>query len=95
MANPESNEAISQRLNLLRLASGETQTQFAARLGISLPRWNNMERGSPLSKEVALMIVRSTDITLDWLFLGKTSGLTLKRLQELEAAADLDLHKAG
>jgi hypothetical protein len=68
---------------------GETQSQFAVRIGITQPRWNNMERGSyPLSKDVALLIVRTIpDITLDWLFLGKTSGPTLKRLQELEAAA--------
>jgi hypothetical protein len=48
-----------------------------------------MEPGSyPLSKDVALTIVRKIpDITLDWLFLGNTSGLTVKRLPELEDAA--------
>jgi hypothetical protein len=86
---PESNEAVSERLKLLRLVvSGESQPQFAACLGIDFRRWNNFERGLPLSKEIAFLLVQKfPDITLDWLFLGKTSGLTLKRLQELEAAA--------
>jgi hypothetical protein len=90
---PESNEAIAQRLKLLRtVCSGESQPQFAARLGVDFRRWNNFERGVPLSKEVALLLVQKfPDITLDWLFLGKTSGLTLKRLQELEAAASTQM----
>jgi hypothetical protein len=65
---------------LRKCISGGSQTAFAARLGIEVQRWNNFERGSPLSKEVAILIVQTfPDVTLDWLFLGKTDGLTLKR----------------
>lgn len=77
---------IPQRLQLLRkMIAGESQTAFAAKLGIDVKRWNNFERGSPLSKEVAILIVRTfPDITLDWLFLGRTDGLTQKRQRELD-----------
>ena len=86
---PESNEAISERLKLLRaVVSGENQTQFAARLGIQPSRWHNLERGFPLSKEVALMLVRKfPNFTLDWLYLGNTNGLSVRTLRELEDAA--------
>jgi hypothetical protein len=68
--------------------SGENQTAFAARLDIEVRRWNNFERGSPLSKEVAFLIVKKfPDITLDWLWLGNPNGLTVKRQRELEQAA--------
>ena len=87
---PDSKEAVAERLKLLRLVvSGENQTSFAASLNIEVKRWNNMERGySPLSKEVALLIVKKyPDFTLDWLFLARRDGLTLKRQRELDQAA--------
>ncbi|MGJ4928124.1 hypothetical protein ACQR1I_16665 [Bradyrhizobium sp. HKCCYLS2038] len=82
----ETPEAIADRLRMLRmLISGTSQPAFAARLGIETRRWNNFERGLPLSKEVAIRIVKTfPDITLDWLFLGRTDSLTLKRQRELE-----------
>ena len=76
-----SDEAVAARLRLLRKMSGQTQTAFAVFLGIETNRWNNIERGLPLSKEVALLIVRKLPgITLDWLFLGAASGLSVARL---------------
>jgi transcriptional regulator with XRE-family HTH domain len=85
----DTNKAIAERLRLLRfLVAGESQTEFARQLGISLTRWNNFECGSPLSKEVAILLVKMfPGITLDWLFLGVTDGLPLRRLWELDAAA--------
>jgi hypothetical protein len=76
---PESIEAISERLKLLRLVTGETQVQFTVRLGITQPRWNNMEWGSyPLSKDVALAIVRKIlGLAVSWEYLrsvGQTSA---------------------
>ncbi|WP_316196313.1 MULTISPECIES: helix-turn-helix transcriptional regulator [unclassified Bradyrhizobium] len=84
----DSQEAVAGRLRLLRkVVSGENQTAFAARIGIEPKRWNNFERGSPLSKEVAILLVQKfPDITLDWLFLGRSDGLTVKRQRELEEA---------
>ena len=47
------------RLKALRfMIAGENQTSFAARIGIEVKRWNNFERGSPLSKEIAILLVQ-------------------------------------
>jgi plasmid maintenance system antidote protein VapI len=85
---PDSNEAVAERLKLLRrVVSGESQTAFAARIGIETKRWNNFERGTPLSKEVAFLLVKKfPNATLDWLWLGKTNGLPISFQRELEAA---------
>jgi hypothetical protein len=86
---PESDEAVSQRLKLLRTAiARENQTQFCIRLGIGIPRWNQIENGAPLSKEVAFILVKAfPGITLDWLYLGNPGGLPVSLHRELEAAA--------
>jgi hypothetical protein len=85
---PESNEAISERLKLLRaLFSGENQRQFAARLGIEPRRWGNFENGFPFSKEVALLIVQKfPNITLGLAVPGEYLGA----VSELEDAAGQD-----
>ena len=84
----ESNEAVAARLRLLRtVVSGESQTAFAAALGIEVKRWNNFERGLPLSKEVAFLLVNKfPDVTLDWLYLGNENGLSVRRQRELVEA---------
>jgi len=84
--DPESQPAVARRLQLLRLVvSGENQAAFAARLGIEAKRWNNFERKSPLSKEVAFLIVKKfPDFTLDWLWHGKTRGMPSALQRELE-----------
>jgi hypothetical protein len=76
---------VPARLVALRLAvSGESQTRFAAQIGLEVKRWNNFERGSPLSKEAAIQLVqRIPGLTLDWLFLGKEDGLPVKLQREL------------
>ncbi len=81
------NEAAT-RLVALRLAlTGENQTRFAARVGFEVKRWNNFERGLPLSKEAAIQLVkRIPGLTLDWLFLGREDGLPVKLQRELVEA---------
>ena len=71
----------SKRARRLREAMGFNgrggQQAFAEFLGIERGRWNNVECGAPLSKEMAVRIVRKfPGVTLDWLFLGRTEGLT-------------------
>lgn len=85
---PDSNEAVAERLKLLRMTvSEESQTAFAARLGVETKRWNNFERGTPLSKEVAFLIVKKfPDVTLDWLWLGNEGGLPIRFQRELAEA---------
>jgi hypothetical protein len=47
-------------------------------------RLHNVECGAPLSKEMALRIVRKfPGVTLDWLFLGRTEGLTAEMARAL------------
>jgi hypothetical protein len=77
---------VAGRLRLLRtLISGDDQTAFAASLGIGIKRWNNFERGYPLSKEIAILLARSfPGLTLDWLLLGRADGMPLRLQRELE-----------
>jgi hypothetical protein len=89
---PESDEAVSQRLKLLRTAiARQNQTQFARRLGIGISRWSMMENGGQLSKQVAFLLVRNfPGLTLDWLFLGNPGGLPVILQRELQAATALN-----
>ena len=95
--SPTSNEAVAERLTLLRsVVSGENQTAFAARLGIETKRWNNFERGMSLSKEVAFLIVQKfPDVTLDWLWLGIESGLPVRFQRELAEAGKAKTSTGG
>ena len=78
----------SKRARRLREAMGfngrGAQLAFANFLGVDRGRWNNVECGAPLSKEMALRIVRKfPGVTLDWLFLGRTEGLTAEMARAL------------
>jgi transcriptional regulator with XRE-family HTH domain len=76
----------AQRLRVLRHALGfPTQAAFAAFLGVELTRWNNFERGRPLSREVAITLAtRIPGLTVDWLYFGRTSGLSLELASKLD-----------
>ena len=78
----------SKRARRLREAMGFNgrggQLAFANVLGVERGRWNNVECGAPLGKEMALRIVRKfPGVTLDWLFLGRTEGLTAEMARAL------------
>lgn len=77
---------MAQRARLVRETTGLNQTQFAKKLDISVSRWNNIENGTPLSIDVALRIVKKVPgVTIDWLYLGKTEGLTMAFSSQLAA----------
>ncbi|WP_316188299.1 MULTISPECIES: helix-turn-helix transcriptional regulator [unclassified Bradyrhizobium] len=83
----------TQRLKRLReITSGSSQTAFAKKLDISPARWNNFERGAPLSIEIAQKLVRIIPgLSLDWLYNGERRGLSVdldRRLHEPEAGDD-------
>lgn len=83
----DSAEASRRLIALRQLRAGENQALFAAQIGIEYKRWNNFERGKPLSKDVAFRLVRIVPgLTLDWLFLGKEEGLPVSLQRELAAA---------
>ena len=78
----------SKRARRLREAMGFNgrggQQAFSNFLGVDRGRWNNVECGAPLGKEMALRIVRKfPGATLDWLFLGSPEGLTVEMARAL------------
>jgi transcriptional regulator with XRE-family HTH domain len=79
---------VGRRLRHLRKRLDYTHANtFAAFLGVPASRWNNLENGYPLSKEVAFLLLRKVPgLSLDWLYLGRTDGLSIRlgrRLGEL------------
>lgn len=81
-------KATANRLRTLRAAYGITsQKLMAERLKIEHSRYNNMENSAPLSKEVALsLVLEFPGLTLDWLYFGRTSGLTVSVADRIAAA---------
>lgn len=79
------NVTIGKRLRHLRQMRGYRHgNTFAAFLGIPSTRWNNLENGYPLSKEVAFLLVRKVPgLSLDWLYFGKTDGLSIRLARQL------------
>ena len=78
----------SKRARRLREAMGfngrGNQQKFAELLGVERNRWSNVECGGPLSKEMAVRIVRKfPGVTLDWLILGRPEGLTVEMARAL------------
>lgn len=85
--DPESNEAVGERLRQLRHSYGFAKSSgFAAFLGVSPTRWSNFERGLPLSRDMASRLVqRIPGLTLDWLYRGRPEGLPLELARRLGA----------
>jgi transcriptional regulator with XRE-family HTH domain len=71
---------VGRRLRHLRQALGYRHgNTFAHFLGVPATRWNNLENGFPLSKEVAFLLLRRVSgLSLDWLYLGRTDGLSMR-----------------
>lgn len=89
MAAPESHgrdSPLARRMRRLREVAGfETGTAFAAFLGVSPQRWNNVEIGVPLGNQMAFILVQKIPgLTLDWLYFGKPDGLPLALARKLE-----------
>jgi hypothetical protein len=82
-------ETVARRLRLLREAMGyDSQGAFAALLGLSPPRWNNVENGLPMSRDIAFRLVKTVPgLTLDWLYFGKPDGLPLDLARRLGEVA--------
>lgn len=78
-------EEYCRRIRLLRGLFGESQTEFAFRLGIPFKKWNHYERGYPLSRETAFILQQKVPgISTDWIWFGNEKGLsdTLQRRLE-------------
>jgi hypothetical protein len=57
---------------------------FAAFLDVSATRWNNVERGTPLSRDLVIRLVQSVPgLTSDWLYFGKSDGMPFELSRRL------------
>ena len=73
--DPESTEAIGERIVETRLAMGYGgvggQARFAARIGASPQKVNNWERGSKrISVDEARHLRRTLGLSMDWIYCG-------------------------
>lgn len=71
-------DAFASRLRAARQARGYSQTQLAALIGVSLPRYHAWERASATPSRINLYrnLCRHLDVTVDWLFFGDVTGLS-------------------
>jgi hypothetical protein len=79
---------VAERLLLLQEVLEGTgrgaSARMAERLGITLHRWYNVLRGSPLSSSLAQRIVLTVPgVSLDWLYLGRPGGLGCEITEKL------------
>ena len=90
MIGGDQNEATAHRCRLIRFVvegNGHgDRTRFAARLGVEPARWSNAECGYPLSIGLAFLLIEVfPGLSLDWLYFGKTDGLSVKMFKLLDA----------
>ena len=80
-----SREDVAARLEMLRLWAGhDSQTAFAIATGLSASEWNHFESGRrPLAITAAHKLRLRWRVTLDWLYYGDRSGLTVEMANSL------------
>jgi hypothetical protein len=81
--------SVTERLRRLQTAiEGDDRgatSRMARRLNVSAQRWGNVVNGYPLSLDLAMTITKNCPgVTLDWLYQGRTEGLSYKMAQSLE-----------
>jgi transcriptional regulator with XRE-family HTH domain len=85
-------ETRGQRMVRLRKAMATTQAEFLSRYGFKRSSWSGYEHGIPIGLGAAIQLVHEIPgLTLDWIYLGTSRGLSLKmarRLGELEPPPD-------
>lgn len=84
-------EAYRLRLKLFReLVSGENQAEFAKRLNIPFKRWNNYERGYPVPRETAFLILeRFPGMSVEWIWFGYTGNLSKEYYDRIRLSEQL------
>src|SRR3990167_2034239 len=88
--DPESVEAISERLIALRKARGFTKNQaaFARMMGITPQAWSNYERClNRIALYEAKKVWRATGADLQWIYVGDASRLPASLLEALSNVA--------
>jgi len=67
---------VGRRLAATREALGITQAELRRQLRVDPPRWNPYELGKRrITIEVALGLRLAFGVTLDWIYVGDSSGL--------------------
>ena len=88
----ETNEAVARRCRAVAMCvkPGLNQRQFAAWLGVSPARWNNVvAQDMSLGRDLAMMLVRKVStLGLDYLYLGRHTGLNFQLSQCLSEAEE-------
>jgi hypothetical protein len=82
------NMAEAERVIHLRKVLGyPTSNSFAVFLGVSPTRWNNVENGTPLSRDLVFRLVRAIPgLTSDWLYFGNSDGMPFELARRLGVA---------
>lgn len=94
MANKRKQKSeTARRLIALRTAWGYPQQKaFAHFLQVEPTRYANLEGAAPLSREVALILVKKIPgLTLDWLYLGREDGLSGALLSKIRKVQGSEL----
>lgn len=77
-------EQAHDRLKQLREALGLRSVDVCRQTGFSSSRWTQYEQGDkPLTLQAAIVLNKVYGVSLDWLFLGDRSGLSLRVASKL------------
>lgn len=80
-----SRDDVAARLEMLRIWAGyDSQSAFAVHTGLTPSEWNHFETGRrPLSISAAHKLRQRWRVTLDWLYYGDRSGLSVELANSL------------
>lgn len=80
------------RLRVLRRVIAEdNQSEFADRIGIDMKRWNNYERGYPVPREVAFILLKKfPGLSIEWIWFGWPGNLSASFKEKIKAAEAIE-----
>lgn len=82
-------DKIGERLRLIREAWGLRPAEMADLLGIERTYWSRFEGGKrAVSDEVAYLLVDRFSVTMDFIILGRWSGLPLEVAEKLRRVVE-------
>lgn len=82
-------DRIGERLKLIREAWGLRPAEMADLLGIERTYWSRFEGGKrAVSDEVAYLLTDRFSVTMDFIILGKWSGLPLEVAEKLRKVSE-------
>ena len=86
----KTSNTVAGRLRQLRQAKGYRDAiSFATFLGLRRSHWGNLENGYPLTRDMALLLIRKVPgLSLDWLYLGRVEGLSIPLARQLGISVD-------